>query len=173
MNPVNLRSFRRKLSYHKKAFHRFLAKVERKPPGNLHDVVEAIEREVWQEVDCVTCSNCCRKMTPTFTPADIKRIAAYTGVSTRAFRDKWLYREPGDKDWTNKNRPCQFLELDTNRCSIYAVRPGDCSGFPHLDKRDFTDYIHVHQQNILYCPATYKMVEKMLAKLVVPKSIRE
>jgi len=24
------------------------------------------------------------------------------------------------------------------------------------------EYIHVHQQNINYCPATYKMVEKMI-----------
>ncbi len=169
MIPVNLRSFRRKLSYHKKAFHRFLAKVARKPPVNLHAVVSSIETEVWQEVDCVSCSNCCRKMTPTFTPADVKRIAAFTGDTVGGFRQKWLYREPNDKDWTNKNRPCQFLDQGTNRCTIYPVRPADCAGFPHLDKRDFTDYIHVHQQNILYCPATYKMVEKMMARLVISK----
>jgi hypothetical protein len=25
----------------------------------------------------------------------------------------------------------------------------------------FTEYIHVHKQNVEYCPATYKLVEKM------------
>jgi Fe-S-cluster containining protein len=48
-------------------------------------------------------------------------------------------------------------------CSIYEVRPADCSGFPHLAKRKMTEYIHVHNQNVDLCPATYKMVEKMQA----------
>jgi uncharacterized protein len=25
------------------------------------------------------------------------------------------------------------------------------------------DYIHVHKQNVEYCPATFKMVEKLIA----------
>lgn len=41
----------------------------------------------------------------------------------------------------------------------------DCSGFPHLTKKKMVDYIHVHKQNVQYCPATYKMVEKMQALL--------
>jgi Fe-S-cluster containining protein len=48
-------------------------------------------------------------------------------------------------------------------CSIYEVRPADCSGFPHLAKRKMTEYMHVHKQNVDLCPATYKMVEKMQA----------
>jgi len=28
-----------------------------------------------------------------------------------------------------------------------------------------SEYIHVHQQNIEYCPATYKMVEKMMERI--------
>jgi uncharacterized protein len=27
------------------------------------------------------------------------------------------------------------------------------------------DYMHVHKQNIEYCPATYKMVEKLMDTL--------
>jgi hypothetical protein len=27
------------------------------------------------------------------------------------------------------------------------------------------DYMHVHKQNIEYCPATYKLVEKMQAAI--------
>jgi hypothetical protein len=46
-------------------------------------------------------------------------------------------------------------------CSIYEVRPADCAGFPHFTKKKFTEYIHVHKQNVAYCPATYKLVEKM------------
>jgi hypothetical protein len=49
-------------------------------------------------------------------------------------------------------------------CSIYEIRPSDCAGFPHLSKKRMIDYIHVHKQNIEYCPATYSMVEKMQLK---------
>jgi hypothetical protein len=28
-----------------------------------------------------------------------------------------------------------------------------------------TEYLHVHQQNVEYCPATFKMVEKMMEKV--------
>jgi Fe-S-cluster containining protein len=61
----------------------------------------------------------------------------------------------------NKQTPCQFLDLKTNYCSIYSIRPADCAGFPHLTKKKMVDYMHVHQQNIEYCPATYAMVAKM------------
>ena len=65
----------------------------------------------------------------------------------------------------NTKQPCQFLNLSNNMCSIYEVRPADCAGFPHLAKKKMVDYMHVHQQNIQYCPATYKMVEKMMERI--------
>ena len=53
-----------------------------------------------------------------------------------------------NKDWMNVKQPCQFLDLSSNLCSIYEVRPTDCAGFPHLVRKKMVDYIHVHQQNI-------------------------
>ena len=77
------------------------------------------------------------------------------------FKEKWLYREKKGNDWMNKSQPCQFLDLKSNMCSIYEVRPLDCAGFPHLTKKPITDYMHVHKQNIEYCPATMLFVEKL------------
>jgi Fe-S-cluster containining protein len=79
-----------------------------------------------------------------------------------AFKKKWLRKERNTGDWLNKSTPCQFLDLDTNRCNIYEVRPADCAGFPHLSKKKMTDYMHVHKQNIDLCPATFKLVQKMM-----------
>lgn len=124
-------------------------------------VTPIVEAEVWKEVDCLSCANCCKSMTPTFTVKDIKRISAHFGMTPTAFKEKWLFYEKRDKDWQNKQQPCQFLDLKDNKCSIYAVRPEDCSGFPHLSKKKMVDYMHVHKQNIIYCPATYQMVERM------------
>ncbi|MEJ0103961.1 MAG: YkgJ family cysteine cluster protein [Bacteroidota bacterium] len=133
-------------------------------PRNADKLAAETEKEVWGEVDCLSCANCCKQMSPTYTPADIKRIAAYKGMTTAEFKMKWLYKDRTG-DWLNKSTPCQFLDLSTNMCSVYEVRPVDCAGFPHLSKRKFQDYIHVHQQNVEYCPATFKMVEKLMERV--------
>lgn len=160
MLPVNFRTFKRKLLLNRKAFRRFLNQSEKTPPKGIDKLTPLLDKEVWAEVDCLTCANCCKKMTPTFTSQDLKRIAKHFNQTPEVFQKTWLKKDR-NKDLVNVNQPCQFLNLSDNKCSIYAVRPVDCSGFPHLSKRKWTDYAHVHKQNIDYCPATYKMVEKM------------
>ena len=164
MLPVNLRSFRAKFQHHKKRMRSFLKRIDKNPPEFLDKTVKELAVSVWQEVDCLTCANCCKKMSPTFTKKDIKRIAQHQNMSPKEFSDKWLYHEKKDNDWMNRSQPCQFLEPTTNMCSIYEVRPDDCSGFPHFNKKKMADYVHVHHQNIEYCPATFKMVEKMMER---------
>jgi Fe-S-cluster containining protein len=69
-------------------------------------------------------------------------------------------------DWMNVKQPCQFLDLKTNMCDIYAVRPRDCAGFPHHSKKKMNaDYIHMYKQNIEYCPATYRLVSAVFDKV--------
>jgi Fe-S-cluster containining protein len=73
----------------------------------------------------------------------------------------------------NKHTPCQHLG-DDNKCSVYEIRPKDCSGFPHTHSRDFKLFIpESHIQNLDYCPATFFVVEKMIEKVtgkVLPPS---
>ncbi|MCW3087235.1 MAG: YkgJ family cysteine cluster protein [Sediminibacterium sp.] len=160
-----LRSFKRKVGIHQKAFRRYLGKIERDPPRGLDTIAAAIDAEVWAETDCLSCANCCKTMTPTFTNKDVLRIAAHFHMTPAEFKDKWLMFEKKDGDWVNKKQPCQFLDMGTNMCSIYEVRPADCAGFPYLKKRKMSEYIHVHQQNVSYCPATFKMVEKLMERV--------
>ena len=103
-------------------------------------------------------------MSPTYTNRDIKRIAAHLNMTAAEFKMKWLKRDRSG-DWLNRSTPCQFLDLETNMCSVYSVRPADCAGFPHLPKKKMIEYMHVHKQNLEMCPATFKMVER-LKKLV-------
>lgn len=160
--PVSLRSFKQKVRQNKNSFRRFLTKLEKDPPKRLKSLTIELEKEVWKEVDCLTCANCCKTMTPTFNKADLKRISAHFGQTVEDFQKQWLHKErKKDGDWINKKQPCQFLNLEDNKCSIYEIRPADCAGFPHLTKK-FSEYAHVHKQNIEYCPATYKLVEKMM-----------
>lgn len=160
--PVNLRSFRAKVRFRRAAMRRFLTKLEKDKPRGLDKRIEVWEKEVWAQTDCLTCANCCKTMTPTYTPRDLKRISKHFGMSVTDFKKKWLYQERGgSRDWMNKNTPCQFLNLKDNKCSIYAIRPVDCSGFPHLSKK-FSEFAHIHKQNVDSCPATFALVEKMM-----------
>ena len=143
----------------------FLTRTEKNLSLKLDDISGAIDKEVWLETDCLSCANCCKKMTPTFTRQDLIRISAHLNMSIKAFKEKWLTYDKKSGDWMNTSTPCQFLDKKTNMCGIYEVRPADCAGFPHLAKRKMVDYLHVHNQNIQYCPATFKMVEKLKVAL--------
>lgn len=156
----SFKSFKIKAGKNKKTLRAFLTRLKTKTPKGLDTMAATIDKEVWKEVDCLACANCCRTMTPTFTEEDIKRIAGHFKQTPDQFKKKWLYKDKAG-DWMNKQTPCQFLDLKTNYCSIYSIRPADCAGFPHLTKKKMVDYMHVHHQNIEYCPATYTMVTKM------------
>lgn len=163
--PVNLRSFRSKVRVRRASMRRFLTKLEKEKPRGLTSKILHWEKEVWANTDCLSCANCCKTMTPTYTPRDLKRIAKHFKMSVTDFKKKWLKQERGgDRDWMNRDTPCPFLNLKDNKCSIYAIRPVDCAGFPHLSKK-FSDFVHVHKQNVDSCPATFALVEKMMDAL--------
>lgn len=162
MEAINLRSFKQKVRHNRRRFRLYLSRLEKNHPKNLKVLTEIADKQAWKEVDCLTCANCCKTMSPTYTPADIKRISAHLGMKVSAFKEKYLYKDKSEGDWMNTKQPCQFLNLKDNKCSIYDIRPLDCSGFPHHDKKRMTDYTHVYKQNVEYCPATYKWVEKMM-----------
>jgi len=165
METIHLKKLKKKFDFNRKSFRYFLTRTGNNPPENLDVLMENIEKEVWKDVNCLSCANCCKVMSPTYTNADIKRISAHLEMRPKDFKEKWLYREKKDNDWMNRSQPCQFLDMKTNMCTIYEVRPTDCADFPHFHKRPATDYFYIHGQNIEFCPATMLMVEKMKEKL--------
>ena len=160
--PIDVVLFKEKAKETKRGMKRFLSKIETLPARKVNAITTGMEPQVWREVDCLSCANCCKTMTPTFTDRDMRRISRHLGETVDDFKKKWLRKErKADGDWINRREPCQFLNLEDNKCSIYEVRPADCAGFPHLGKA-MKEYAHVHKQNIEYCPATYRMVELMI-----------
>jgi Fe-S-cluster containining protein len=124
-------------------------------------VAKELHKQAFKKIDCLDCANCCKTMSPTYTKADVHRISKHLGMSFKQYFDKYLEIEEDSGDYMNKSVPCQFLKKD-NKCSIYSVRPRDCSGFPHTQYRDFKLYISgTHIQNISYCPITMNIVERM------------
>ncbi|HRD57977.1 MAG TPA: YkgJ family cysteine cluster protein [Ferruginibacter sp.] len=163
MFPSQFKALKRHLNLYRKTYRRFLTKAEKSDSKQIDAIAPELEKEVWKDIDCLACSNCCRKMTPTFTREDIKRISAHFGQTPAEFKAQWLEQDKNN-DWVNKIQPCQFLNLKTNMCNIYEIRPIDCAGFPHLSKKKFKEYAHIHKQNIEYCPATLSMMQKIVTK---------
>lgn len=165
MATVNLRSFRQIVLHNKRRLKRFLSRLEKKTPKGLQALTVEADKAVWQRTDCLDCANCCKTMSPTYTKEDVRRIARHLEMTEAAFRKKWLYKDKTG-DWMNVKQPCQFLDLKTNMCNIYAVRPRDCAGFPHhVKKKMNADYMHMYKQNLEYCPATYRLVEAVMEKV--------
>jgi uncharacterized protein len=163
--PIFLSFYKKLMKNNRRRFRYFLTRLETVKPKGMDKLAIEVDKEVWAETDCLKCANCCKTMTPTFTTKDIKRISSHFNQTPEEFTKKWLYKERGTGDMMNKKQPCQFLNLNDNKCSIYEIRPADCSGFPHHTKKHFTEWAHVYKQNVEYCPATYKMVEKMIERV--------
>lgn len=156
---MDIKEFKHKASKKKAKLSAFLSKLDDVVPHDMPKLVAEVDKTVWQDIDCTTCANCCKTMTPTFSPKDIKRISAHFGETPQQFKDKWLYKEEETGDWMNRSQPCQFLV--NNKCSIYEIRPKDCAEFPHHHKRQFDLYNDTFTQNLDKCPATFTLIERL------------
>ncbi len=161
-----IRQHKKNLDKNKKVFKKFLQKFDDTYVPDIANFAEVAEKKAWKKIDCLDCGNCCKKMTPTFLPDDITRISKHLGMTAAAFKKKWIKREEAEPDGTpgdfvNKTQPCQFLNLEDNKCSIYEVRPADCAAFPHFHHQDFDGYNDTYIQNLKFCPLTYEFVKSV------------
>ncbi len=156
---MNLEKFNEVAARKQKKLSTFLTQLETLVPPQLSGIVKAADEATWKQTDCTTCANCCKTMTPTFSEEDVTRIAAHLNMTPAAFRKKWLYKEKRTGDWMNRSQPCQFLEND--KCSIYEVRPLDCAEFPHHKLRPWDLYGDTYMANMMHCPATLRLVDKV------------
>lgn len=151
---------KKSLRKNKKTYTTFLRGLLRRKIRGIDPVVLELHKQAFEKIDCLSCANCCKTMSPTYKKADVLRISKHLGMSFKQYYDKYLEKDVSG-DYLNKSLPCQFL-LKDNKCSIYEVRPRDCGGFPHTQYRDFKLYISgTHIQNIEYCPITHNVVERM------------
>lgn len=152
------------LALQKQKEHRkFLATLKKKAPKNLDKIVQEVHTEVFREIDCTKCANCCKILGLLFTESDISRIAKHFRMRLPVFEDMYL-RVDEDNGKVFKSMPCPFLGED-NLCSIYDIRPKACREFPHTDRKKIYQINHLTIQNTLICPAVYLFVEKLQERL--------
>ena len=73
---MDLIKFKHSAARKKTKLKAFLTKLDELVPNEMPQLVKEADAQVWQEVDCTACANCCKIMTPTFSKSDIVRVAA-------------------------------------------------------------------------------------------------
>lgn len=130
----------------------------RKLDENFHNLHE----EVFEEIDCLSCANCCKTTSPIFLPGDIERIAKSLKMKAGAFIDTYLKIDE-DNDYVLQNSPCAFLD-DENYCIIYEYRPRACREYPHTNRKKIIQLLDLTYKNTLVCPAVLDVVERLKLK---------
>jgi hypothetical protein len=107
-----------------KAHKYFFKRLKKKPPKHLNQIMQQLHEETFEEVDCLTCANCCKTTGPLFLNKDIERIFKHFRMKPSVFIDTYL-RVEEENDYVLPKVPCSFLSED-NQCSIYDVRLKAC-----------------------------------------------
>ncbi len=125
----------------------------------LDDRVHALHDEVFEEIDCLDCANCCKSLGPRITARDIQRIAQYLRMKELDFIERYL-RLDEDGDYVFQTMPCPFLAPD-NYCFVYDVRPKACREYPHTDRKKMTQLAQLTATNAQTCPAVFELLSRM------------
>jgi uncharacterized protein len=161
-NQIDLKAFARKAKKgyeENKVFFETLKKTRRK---DLQDLVDEAHELAFKKIDCLDCAGCCKTISPTFEPEDIRRLSKHLGVKPKDFMERYLEMDE-EGDFVHKGAPCPFLKGD-NKCSVYVARPEACRGYPHTGDKQFRSIMDVTLVNTLYCPAVNDMVETLKTK---------
>ncbi|MBN2174343.1 MAG: YkgJ family cysteine cluster protein [Bacteroidales bacterium] len=150
---------KQKESENKKLFGRL--KIKR--PSNLDHLVAGIHDEVFSEINCLNCANCCKTLGPRLIQKDIERLSKFLHLKKDVFTDKFL-RMDEDGDYVFRSVPCPFLLAD-NSCLVYEHRPKACADYPHTNRRKFHQVLDLTLKNTFVCPAAFEIVEKLKLNL--------
>jgi Fe-S-cluster containining protein len=143
----------------KKEYATFFRQVAAKPPGRVDEAFQNLHEEVFAEVNCLECGNCCKSLGPKLNSADIRRISGILRIKASEFEQKYL-RMDEDDDFVFSKMPCVFLEED-NTCRIYEDRPRACREYPHTDQRKIHQVLDITLKNMSTCPAVFEIVERL------------
>lgn len=143
----------------KKANKRFLQRLGQRPPRDLDDTMLELHEEVFAEIDCLDCANCCKTTSPIFRDVDIDRIARHLGLRPAELVEQYLHLDD-EGDYVLNMAPCPFLDED-HYCRIYAHRPRACREYPHTDRKHFHQILDLTYKNTLVCPATLEIIRRL------------
>lgn len=159
LDKISLQELRNRALDLKPETKLFFAKLKKNKPKTLDKIVHELHHEVFQEMDCLNCANCCKSISPTLYDKDVERLAKYLKIKPSQFVEKYLYVDE-ENDYVFQETPCPFL-LPDNYCMVYESRPKACREYPHTDRKRFYQILNLTLKNTEVCPAVYDIVEKL------------
>lgn len=158
-DTIDIKSFGERSKSRSAENKKFLSGLRKKDPRLVDDKFHEAHFDVFSELDCLTCANCCKTTSPIFYQTDIERVAKALRMRPGDFIEKYL-RIDEDRDYVLKSSPCPFLDQD-NYCSVYEDRPKACREYPHTDRKKMVQIMDLTHKNTLVCPAVFEMVERL------------
>lgn len=137
----------------------FFKQLAKKDSGKVDEAFRNKHEEVFDEVNCLDCGNCCKTLGPRITDADIRRISKSLKVKPSELTNNYL-RMDKDHDYVFKAMPCPFLDTD-NYCEIYENRPRACREYPHTDRRRMQQILDITLKNSEICPAVFEIISRI------------
>lgn len=156
---MDLEKFKRTATGRKKENKKFLSGLSKINDNKLDDQFHEAHEQVFSEIDCLQCANCCKTTSPIFYPTDIDRVSKHLRMKPGDFIEKYL-RIDEDRDYVLKSSPCPFLGPD-NYCSVYDSRPKACREYPHTDRKKMSQILDLTFKNTMVCPAVLEIVERL------------
>lgn len=143
----------------KNEYKKLVASLKKKSKKQVDEIFHPLHEEVFEEIDCLKCANCCKTTGPLFTQNDIERISAHQKMKPAQFIQTYLHIDE-DNDYVLQKTPCTFLSAD-NYCTIYEVRPKACKAYPHTNQNHVGEILDLTLKNAMMCPAVAKIFEKI------------
>lgn len=137
----------------------YRAWLQRADKNKVLKQLPALHEEAFEKVDCLQCAACCKSYSPRFKTPDVKRISRHLGLRESVFIATYLNVDE-EGDFVVKASPCPFLGSD-NFCSIYEVRPSDCSRFPYTDEDVFIKRPQLTLKNASFCPIAFHVLDRL------------
>ena len=144
---------------HQKQYKQLLQRADK---NTVLKQLPSLHEEAFSKIDCLNCAACCKNYSPRFKTPDIKRISRHLQMKEGDFIETYL-RIDEDGDYVVKSTPCPFLGSD-NFCSIYEVRPSDCTRFPYTNEDVFVKRPAITLKNSTFCPIAVHVLEGLLRK---------
>ncbi len=129
----------------------------------LDAMVQETTEEVWKQIDCLKCGNCCRTLQIVVDDKDIQRLAQRLKTTTQQFAKQYVGIDEYQTQFL-KSTPCVFLGED-NRCSVYEDRPQACHDFPYLHSEDFRSRTFMMIDNTSVCPIVFNVWQQLKERL--------
>jgi len=157
------KGLKQKATGERKLHRRLFRKLRNLKPSELDGLIIPHHHRLMEQVDCLSCANCCKSISPALNDRDVGRIARSLRIRPSEVVTRYLDLDE-DGDYVFRSRPCPFLGED-NYCSVYAARPRACREYPHTDRARQHQILDITYRNIAVCPVVYDLVSVIREEL--------